>query len=372
MNLISIIILFACIAVSEQRGLMRGECMVQPNRRIECGHSGITKFRCLAQHCCYDNSILGAISCFESKATVTPLGQAPPVVTLEILNNQAHDELYSPQPHSNNPDKSTVRTCSAAPIDRVECGWSSISRQSCEARGCCFDRSVRGVPWCFQADSLLISRKMKAVLECAWECSRKSWRKIAAGYTKCGTNVVCWMTLVGQTPGSCVSACKTTYEIDVFKSNVSVCLGLGRDTARSASTECDTDLPCWIDRFGHRALHCFRLYQVTGQSFVVEIPSTEEPSLPQEELELPLTSSRPTPIIEREEITREEPEIEPEEPEDGDPPPPPEEEHRRTNLNVEISSGGQTENRSVGNDAPPPEEQEERIPEERIEEENSG
>uniref|UniRef100_H2ZCM1 Uncharacterized protein n=1 Tax=Ciona savignyi TaxID=51511 RepID=H2ZCM1_CIOSA len=178
------------------------------------------------------------------------------------------------------------------------------------------------------------------------------------------------MMLVGQTPGACVAACKTTYEIGVFKSNVSTCLGLETTVARVASEQCDTDLPCWIDRFGYRALNCFRRYQATGQSFTIEYPETEEEMiLPHEEVENTIAPSRAPPMIEREEESASTPEIEPEAPQETPQPPQGEGELIRTNLSVEISSSGITENRSSLDDVPS--EEDTRIPEERIEEENS-
>ena len=35
------------------------------------------------------------------------------------------------------------------PHNRVNCGFPGISSDECFSRGCCFDSSVVGVPWCF-------------------------------------------------------------------------------------------------------------------------------------------------------------------------------------------------------------------------------
>ncbi|OWK06102.1 TFF2 [Cervus elaphus hippelaphus] len=35
------------------------------------------------------------------------------------------------------------------PKNRVNCGFPGISGDECFSRGCCFDSSVVGVPWCF-------------------------------------------------------------------------------------------------------------------------------------------------------------------------------------------------------------------------------
>ena len=36
------------------------------------------------------------------------------------------------------------------PSDRVDCGHPGITKNSCIHKGCCWDESVYGVPWCFQ------------------------------------------------------------------------------------------------------------------------------------------------------------------------------------------------------------------------------
>ncbi|XP_020602760.1 fibropellin-3-like [Orbicella faveolata] len=37
--------------------------------------------------------------------------------------------------------------CSVAPQNRQGCGKGS--KEECENRGCCYNSSIRGVPWCF-------------------------------------------------------------------------------------------------------------------------------------------------------------------------------------------------------------------------------
>uniref|UniRef100_A0A8C6MUM9 Trefoil factor 1 n=1 Tax=Mus spicilegus TaxID=10103 RepID=A0A8C6MUM9_MUSSI len=41
-------------------------------------------------------------------------------------------------------------TCIMAPRERVNCGFPGVTAQQCTERGCCFDDSVRGFPWCFR------------------------------------------------------------------------------------------------------------------------------------------------------------------------------------------------------------------------------
>lgn len=40
--------------------------------------------------------------------------------------------------------------CEVPPKDRVDCGYPEISSEQCTNRGCCFDSSIHGVPWCFK------------------------------------------------------------------------------------------------------------------------------------------------------------------------------------------------------------------------------
>ncbi|EFB28006.1 hypothetical protein PANDA_011479, partial [Ailuropoda melanoleuca] len=40
-------------------------------------------------------------------------------------------------------------TCVVAPHHRANCGAPGITPAQCKAKGCCFDSTVSGVPWCF-------------------------------------------------------------------------------------------------------------------------------------------------------------------------------------------------------------------------------
>ncbi|XP_078379296.1 uncharacterized protein LOC144662376 [Oculina patagonica] len=58
-------------------------------------------------------------------------------------------------------------TCVMAPADRKDCGYGGVTKQQCEERGCCFDDSVRGVPWCFHKKYAYKDR------DCGSDCSRR-------------------------------------------------------------------------------------------------------------------------------------------------------------------------------------------------------
>ncbi|XP_076724703.1 trefoil factor 3-like [Callospermophilus lateralis] len=40
--------------------------------------------------------------------------------------------------------------CAIPGKERVDCGYPAIGKEDCNNRGCCFDSSIRGVPWCFK------------------------------------------------------------------------------------------------------------------------------------------------------------------------------------------------------------------------------
>ncbi|EHB03614.1 Trefoil factor 3 [Heterocephalus glaber] len=40
--------------------------------------------------------------------------------------------------------------CVVPPKDRVDCGYPGVTQKQCNNRGCCFDSSIRNVPWCFK------------------------------------------------------------------------------------------------------------------------------------------------------------------------------------------------------------------------------
>ncbi|XP_077611471.1 trefoil factor 1 isoform X4 [Crocuta crocuta] len=44
------------------------------------------------------------------------------------------------------------KTCDVDPHKRSNCGFSGITPSQCKDKGCCFDNTVRGVPWCFRPE----------------------------------------------------------------------------------------------------------------------------------------------------------------------------------------------------------------------------
>uniref|UniRef100_A0A8C4L7W8 Trefoil factor 1 n=2 Tax=Equus asinus TaxID=9793 RepID=A0A8C4L7W8_EQUAS len=42
-----------------------------------------------------------------------------------------------------------AETCTVAAQARTNCGFPGVTASECKDKGCCFDDTVRGVPWCF-------------------------------------------------------------------------------------------------------------------------------------------------------------------------------------------------------------------------------
>ncbi|XP_059865759.1 trefoil factor 3 isoform X1 [Delphinus delphis] len=40
--------------------------------------------------------------------------------------------------------------CMVPAKDRVDCAYPDVTAEQCTNRGCCFDSSILGVPWCFK------------------------------------------------------------------------------------------------------------------------------------------------------------------------------------------------------------------------------
>ncbi|XP_008984983.1 trefoil factor 1 [Callithrix jacchus] len=40
-------------------------------------------------------------------------------------------------------------TCAMAPQERKNCGFPGVTASQCASKGCCFDDTILGVPWCF-------------------------------------------------------------------------------------------------------------------------------------------------------------------------------------------------------------------------------
>jgi Trefoil (P-type) domain len=97
--------------------ILRPECRIEPNGRVNAGWRGISKSTCEGEQAsCWDNRTRDPKFpwCYE------PVGKQP--------------------------------TCGGlAPASRINAGFPGISGQDCiRNRGACFDDAIPNVPWCFQ------------------------------------------------------------------------------------------------------------------------------------------------------------------------------------------------------------------------------
>ncbi|XP_013361803.1 PREDICTED: trefoil factor 1 isoform X2 [Chinchilla lanigera] len=56
-----------------------------------------------------------------------------------------------------------TETCEVAPHERSNCGFNGITRKECEAKGCCFSDTFRGVPWCFHKQQVPVEEEEECV-----------------------------------------------------------------------------------------------------------------------------------------------------------------------------------------------------------------
>ncbi|KAG8518589.1 Trefoil factor 2 [Galemys pyrenaicus] len=61
---------------------------------------------------------------------------------------------FAPWPRPPWPLAPLSETCDVSPKERANCGHDGITARECRDKGCCFDDSVRKVPWCFYPQAL--------------------------------------------------------------------------------------------------------------------------------------------------------------------------------------------------------------------------
>ncbi|KAK7814888.1 hypothetical protein U0070_026389 [Myodes glareolus] len=70
-----------------------------------------------------------------------PVGEDQPIdATLPVGEDQPMDATLPVAPSQ----------CMVPANVRVDCGYPSVTKEECNNRGCCFDSSIRNVPWCFK------------------------------------------------------------------------------------------------------------------------------------------------------------------------------------------------------------------------------
>ncbi|PFX29063.1 integumentary mucin C.1-like [Stylophora pistillata] len=143
--------------------LADGHCDgIDPHKRLDCGYYGITKQQCVDRHCCYDNSVQGVPWCFKSKKDLENKCQSIAVhkradcgwIGITKVVCQRRGCCYDDRGYNGESKYCFYPRGSKCygipPPKRRDCGYPGIQREKCENdRGCCFDHTVRGVPWCF-------------------------------------------------------------------------------------------------------------------------------------------------------------------------------------------------------------------------------
>jgi len=92
------------------------QCEVAESNRRECGYYGIDEGACVSDGCCWRQSYSSGVPWCYSQAD----GPAPSPGTCQVPDDQKQD-----------------------------CGYFGIDENGCEAKGCCWQESQSGAPWCF-------------------------------------------------------------------------------------------------------------------------------------------------------------------------------------------------------------------------------
>ena len=98
-----------------------------PSERVNCGYPGITKEACSRKDCCWDTGVRDVPWCY----------RRVPVSTTAVTTEKTTTEI--PEPNCD----------VGAPSTRKDCGYPGIPQSVCHERNCCWNDTIHGVPWCF-------------------------------------------------------------------------------------------------------------------------------------------------------------------------------------------------------------------------------
>ena len=206
----------------------RPNCNVaDPSDRVDCGYPGIHPDTCRKRNCCWDETIRDVPWCFYGKGRTT---RAPPV------------------------------SCDVgAASDRVDCGYPGIHPDTCLERNCCWDESIRDVPWCFFGLSSTTASPTTVTQPPTPQCNvpRKQRKRCGQrGITRkmCIYERCCWETMYGAP--SCYQS--SAPSCDVQQADRQSCGYIG-----ITETTCTEKGCCW-DSSVYGRLKCYR--PDTGQS----------------------------------------------------------------------------------------------------------
>ncbi|KAI4578763.1 hypothetical protein MJT46_000131 [Ovis ammon polii x Ovis aries] len=174
-KVICVLVLVFTLALSSLAQVETETCQVEPHQRKNCGHPGITAKECKDKGCCFDSTVRGVPWCFQ-----TALVEEDRPSTREQYNG-------------------VMCLCRVflafAHVKRVNCGFPGISGDDCFSRGCCFDSSVVGVPWCFNP---LPKQESE---ECVMEVSaRKDCGYPGISPEECESRKCCFSDTIPQVP----------------------------------------------------------------------------------------------------------------------------------------------------------------------------
>ena len=149
--------------------------------REDCGFPGVKEYTCRAKGCCWDSSVHGVPWCFH---------RVPRSTTTTTTPKTTDTELPEPSCNLGHP--------------REDCGFPGIKEYTCRAKGCCWDSSVHGVPWCFHGvrATMLTITTSESQLGC--DVGDPSYR-MDCGYPGihpdvCHQRNCCWDTSIPDVP----------------------------------------------------------------------------------------------------------------------------------------------------------------------------
>eukprot|EP00833_Pecoramyces_ruminatium_P017065 jgi/Orpsp1_1/1191097/evm.model.d7180000083480.1 len=137
-------------------------CEVDEYKRQDCGYYGINKKDCIYKHCCWAESNISNIPwCFYPKTkkikkttrTTSTTTKTKTKLKSKIPGNPIRTTLKSTTNKSSkgfSKPTNPINICAINDNNRDDCGYLGITKNECEAGGCCWEESsINGVPWCF-------------------------------------------------------------------------------------------------------------------------------------------------------------------------------------------------------------------------------
>ena len=168
---------------------------ILPQGRVDCGYLGIQRDECEGKGCCWDSSVRDVPWCFH--------GVRPTTDRVTYWRRSFRSGIYREEPESK---------CDVGPASqRLDCGYAGIPEDSCWNRRCCWDDSIRDVPWCFY------DRDVKTELNCN---VGPATRRQDCGYAgipeyACRQRNCCWDNSIPDVPWCFLEADYATTQLPV-------------------------------------------------------------------------------------------------------------------------------------------------------------